>query len=519
LLKKLLLGAGIVFASTQTASAGLTVTKLGTYHSGQYATLATEISAYDRDTKRIFIANVADGTLDILDIADPTNPTLIVSVDMHMHGHHPLSVAVKNGLVAVGIQANVKTDPGAVAFYDTDGNPVAAVTVSSMPDMVTFTPDGKYVLAAIEGEPADDLSVDPEGAVAIIDVQGAIDQLDVVEANFLAFNYVPLDPSVRVNTPGSTPSQNFEPEYITVSSDSKKAYVTLQESNAVATVDLVTKQVTAVAGLGFKDHSLPGNAFDASDRDNGSGGPAIHIQNWPVFGMYQPDGVALLSGDGIPGSFLVMANEGDSREYSAFNETARVSSLTLDPVAFPNAAALKNNAALGRLTITKSNGDTDGDGDFDQIYALGARSFSIRALNGAMVWDSGDGFERKMAELFPTGFNSDNAANNSFDTRSDNKGPEPEGLAVGKVAKRQYAFVGLERMSGVIVYDITNPYAPTYATYINNRDFAGDAALGTAGDLGPENMIFVKADDSPTNRALLITTNEVSGTVTIFELR
>ena len=262
--------------------------------------------------------------------------------------------------------------------------------------------------------------------------------------------------------------------------------MTLQESNAVATVDLVTKQVTGVDGLGFKDHSLPGNGFDASDRDNGSGGPAINIKNWPVFGMYQPDSVALLSGDGIPGSFLVMANEGDSREYSAFNETARVSALTLDPVAFPNAAALKNNAALGRLTVTKSNGDTDGDGDYDQIYTLGARSFSIRALNGAMVWDSGDGFERKMAELFPTGFNSDNATNNSFDTRSDNKGPEPEGLAVGKVAKRQYAFVGLERMSGVIVYDITNPYAPTYATYINNRDFTGDAALGTAGDLGPE---------------------------------
>jgi hypothetical protein len=218
-----------------------------------------------------------------------------------------------------------------------------------------------------------------------------------------------------------------------------------------------------------------------------------------------------------------MANEGDTRAYSGYSEERRVSQLQLDPTAFPNAATLKLNANLGRLLVTRSMGDTDGDGDYDELYSIGGRSFSIYTTDGTQVYDSGDDFEQITATLFPADFNSTNSGNASFDNRSDDKGPEPEGVEIGEINGRMYAFVGLERMSGVMVYDITDPLMPVYQRYLSNRDFSvASSALQTnaaaAGDLGPEGLVFVHATDSPDGQPYLVTSNEISGTVTAYAL-
>ncbi len=257
---------------------------------------------------------------------------------------------------------------------------------------------------------------------------------------------------------------------------------------------------------------LSRSSIDASDKDKG-----VRVRNWPVLGMYQPDGLAtfrLLGAD-----YLVTANEGDARDYDAFAEEQRVKDLVLDPLAFPNAAALKSDPQLGRLTVTSATGDLDGDNDIDQLHVFGARSISIRDAAGALVWDSGDMLERITAQANPTKFNSNNDSNNSFDTRSDNKGPEPEGVAVGEINGKFYAFVCLERDSGVVAFDVTNPVAPTFVQYITTRDFNGNPAIGTAGDLGPEGIVFVPAAQSPTNEHLLIVSYEVSGSVRIFRIK
>ena len=120
-----------------------------------------------------------------------------------------------------------------------------------------------------------------------------------------------------------------------------------------------------------------------------------------------------------------------------------------------------------------------------------------------------------MAERLPKDFNSTNDANGSFDTRSDNKGPEPEGLAVGTIAGRTYAFVGLERIGGVAVFDITVPSRSAFVDYVNTRDFSGDLATNGS-DSGPEGLVFVAATDSPTGSPLLLVGNETSGTTTVF---
>lgn len=239
--------------------------------------------------------------------------------------------------------------------------------------------------------------------------------------------------------------------------------------------------------------------------------------------MYQPDAIAAFSynpsrkNSGPTQTLLVMANEGDARDYSGFAEEKRVSALTLDPTRFPNAAALQNNAVLGRLTVTDQLGDTDGDDDFDELYVLGARSISIRTTSGQLVWDSGDDLERITAAAFPATFNASNTSN-SKDDRSDNKGPEPEGLVIGKAHGRTYAFVGLERIGGVVVYDLSDPAQPGFVTYVNNRDFSQAPNSGNAGDLGPEGLVFIRAEDSPNGQPLLIVANEISGTTTVFQI-
>ncbi|MDY6803309.1 MAG: choice-of-anchor I family protein [Cyanobacteriota bacterium] len=256
-----------------------------------------------------------------------------------------------------------------------------------------------------------------------------------------------------------------------------------------------------------------GNTLDASNEDDG-----INLENWPVFGMYQPDAIESFPIDGK--TYYITANEGDARDYEGFSEEARVGDveIELDPDVFPDATELKAEDALGRLKITNTKGDIDGDGKFDRLYAFGGRSFSIWDEFGNLVYDSSDDFEKLTAELFPDNFNSDNDDNDSFDSRSDDKGPEPEGVAVGEVDGITYAFIGLERVGGIMVYNITNPKKPKFVEYFNNREFDGDASEGTAGDLGPEGLTFIPAEDSPDGRALLVAANEVSGTTTIYQV-
>jgi hypothetical protein len=492
-------------------SGSIELSVLGSYKTGIFAGGAQEIAAFDPASDRLFVVNAGLDTVDVLDVSDPSAPTKVGEIDTDELGS-PNSVDVHDGVVAVALQADPKTDPGTVAFFDADGTQLAAVTAGALPDMLTFSPNGRFVLVANEGEPNDDYSVDPEGSISVIDLAGGVTSLtqsDVRTAGFGGFTKAKLPAGVRIFGPGATVAQDLEPEYVAVAPDGRTAWITLQEANAVAVVDVKRAVVTEIKALGLKDHSLPGNGLDPSDRDG-----AIAIGSWPVFGMYLPDGIESYDFKGR--TFYVTANEGDARAYDTFEEEVRVSALPLDTVAFPNAAFLKNNARLGRLTVTNASGDTDGDGDFDQIHAFGARSFTIWNEGGKVVFDSGDALERLTS--IPGEFNSNHEEGNSPDTRSDNKGPEPEGIELGVVGKRLYAFVGLERISGVMVWDITSPHGPRFVQYLDNRDFAGSPPAGTAGDLGPEGLHFISKKESPIGVPLLAVANEISGTTTLYRV-
>ena len=515
-----------VSADDRRPAAGITLRHLASIGTDSFGDTGAEIVAYDARTRRAFAINSTDNDLAVLDLTDPAAPILLDKISLDAYGAGLNSVATHDGLVAVAVEASPSTDPGKVVFLKARTlQIVGAVTVGALPDMLTFDGEGERVLVANEGEPNSynqPDSVNPEGSISIIDLEHGVANATVRTADFRAFSKDALKAKgVRVFGPNATAAQDLEPEYITLRG--RTAWVTLQEANALAVVDIPTATVLDILPLGLKDHSLPGNGLDPSDRDGPSNTAKIMIGNWPVFGMYQPDAIAQFKVGNE--RYLITANEGDSRDFTGFNEEVRVGSASnpayvLDPTTFQGAPAdLRTNLGLARLTVTNASGDTDDDGDFDRIEVFGARSFSIWSTAGELVWDSGD----RLEQFFAAPANGYTAIFNAStdgtapDNRSDNKGPEPEGVAVGKVDGRTYAFVGLERVGGVMAWDVSKPTAPTFAAYGTTRKL-DVAPTAVGGDIGAEGVTFIAGEESPNGRPLLLVGNEVSRTVSIFQV-
>jgi len=540
---------------------------MGRYETGQFDESAAEIVDFDPATSRAFVVNANSGAIDILDASSPYTPTLVTSLDVAADVASAASlsaedlgaansVAVKNGLVAVAIEASPKQNNGYIAFYETDGTFLSAVEAGALPDMVTFTPDGNKVLAANEGEPNGDYSNDPDGSVTIVDVSGGAASLTSANVTQVSLGSVSLIGPVRISAKSASVGADLEPEYIAVAPDGSAAYVFMQENNAVGVIDLATDTATGIYGLGFKNYSIPGNELDASNRDNG-----INIRNWPIYGVYMPDGADAYEFNGT--TYLITANEGDGREYLTdasdeadctaqggfdfddgdcfhYLDEIRIKDIEDDGATFdPDLVAVlgagfDEDENLGRLkvitnlgtsgtcTSLATSGQPGADCTYENLYAFGARSFTIwNAETLQPVFDSGSDFEVITANRLGEDFNATNDENGG-DDRSDDKGPEPEAVEIASIDGKTYAFIGLERVGGIMVYDVTNPESASFVQYINTRDFTSadlEADLTvTPSDLGPESIKFVSASDSPTGKAMIIVGNEVSGTTAFFDI-
>ncbi|MFM8642042.1 MAG: choice-of-anchor I family protein [Phycisphaerales bacterium] len=488
--------------------------RLGTHATGVFDQSASEIAAFHAPTKRLWVVNGAAG-IDVIDLSDPSAPRKVATHAMPA----PTSVAIHADTVAVAVPSGNAT-PGAVRFLDLDGRMLADVAVGHGPDMCTFTPDGKTLVVANEGEPVGD--ADPEGSISIIDLRDGPAKATVRTADFRAFESERarlVGEGAHLPVSGASVAQQSEPEYVAISPDGRHALVTLQESNALARIDLQAARVLSMTGLGLKDFSASG--LDASDADG-----AIDIRPWPVLGLRQPDTVVTWESGGT--TWFATSNEGEARETKAFDEVVRVKDLALHPDAFPAATAdprmardaIADPKNLGRLQVSRPACDPDGDGTAERIVAFGGRGITVwRLVDGVpeVAWDSGDQVERTVAERMPEAHNGDGKKANSRDARSTSKGPEVEGLALGTVGARRLLFAGLERSGGVMTWDVTDPAAPLLVDYVNPRDPA--AAPASAGDIAPEGLLFVPASTSPNGRPLLVVCNELSGTTTIWEVR
>jgi len=453
---------------------------------------AAEVSAYDVVSKRLFITNSDSNVISVYNIENLEAPVQESAIVLSIYGS-PNSVAVRNGKLAVAVEAPVKQDLGKVLIYNTSSLALQReYVVGALPDMVAFSKDGNILVSANEGEPNEDYTIDPAGSVSIIDLRN-----DTVSTlGFEAFNSqetILETQGFRVFGPGADLAKDVEPEYVAISEDSQTAWVSLQENNGMAKVNLMTKTIDAIYPLGFKDYNQPGNEIDASDKDF-----ETTLKSWNVKGIYQPDAIVAVKIGGV--EYVISANEGDSRDYDGFSEERRVANLTLDTSVYPMYGDFQNKINLGRLKTTTTLGDVDGDGDVDQIYSYGARSFSIWSANGNLVYDSGNSISTETLATTPSRFN-------DADKRSDDKGAEPESVAVLNLGDQRYIlFVGLERTDQVMVYDVTNPLAPTFLTILSHN-----------GDEAPEGLLVIPANQSPTGNDLLVVSNEDSGTVSFYE--
>ncbi|MGJ8691122.1 MAG: choice-of-anchor I family protein [Thalassotalea sp.] len=524
---------------------------------------AAEIVQYQKSTGYIFAINSSGdkATVEIIDMAtaaadtliqdankvtNNTNLSVMTTIDLSNNtagDANSLAISDQLELLAVAMAADTVDANGYIAFYDISGAApifIKNVEVGVLPDMVAFSPDSSKVVVANEGEPDGDYVIDPEGSISIINISNNLVADAAINLTFETYNSMAAELSAQgvmfANPSGrtingslvsTTVAMDLEPEYVAISADSKTAYVSMQENNALAVVDLVNDKLVDIRGLGFKDWS--NLMIDASDKDGG-----INFKKYNnLYGMYQPDTIATISWQGA--DFIVTANEGDGREYFfdvadeaactaangldydeddgclSYTDEVRVEDLTLDPVAF--AGVNNDDDDIGRLKVSIEKGDIDGDGDYDQLYTYGARSFSIFDANGYIIYDSGDDVGRITAAIHGEAFNNDEDENKG-DTRSDAKGAEPEALAIGEIDGHTLAFVGLERMSGVMVYDVTNPFNVSFVDYFHNRGTVeGDDITG---DLAPEGMKFIAATDE--QPAMLIVGNEISGSIAVWQI-
>jgi hypothetical protein len=440
--------AGAHYPTITAAVPQLTFTKLWT-HGHTTAGQLSEIAAFDETTNTIWVVGIVG-----VDVLDATTGALIEHIDVTAHGAVN-SVAIYEGLAAFAIEAASQStacpscdrrNPGKVLFYDTATRlPSAGVNevgVGSLPDMLTFTHDGRLLLVANEATPnrtadATYMSVDPPGSVSVIDVRTrtVVATPEVIDAPTSGSN---------LRVPTST-GMDYEPEYIAVNDDNTLAFVTVQEANGLAVLDLDTYEFTNLIGLGVKDFNVAGNEIDPRDDTPAS----VTFQRVAAKGFYMPDAVATYKHRGT--TYLVMANEGDFREDNDDRSAA---------------STFGAAAPLDRLRVSNR------DSSPGNLFATGARSFSIRTTDGELVYDSGSTLDHEAhkRQIYDDG-------------RSRDKGVEPEGVALLKIDGRTYVFIGLERVTtaAVAVFDITEP----------TKSFFVDMIV-TPGDLSPEGLAAYK---------------------------
>lgn len=522
----------------------LRLTPVATYASGVFDASAAEIVAHDTSSQRLFVVSSDGSQVRVLDASDPENGGLpqINTIPAPVAGFIPNSVDVFDGplgraiAVAWADGSTTVAGRGVVSLYNPDSLAKIGsdITVGFLPDMLTFTPDGSKIVVANEGEIVG--STNPPGSVSIIEFAGSYANANHSEITFDRWNrrerilrargvlMTQLDVGLATSV-----AEDLEPEYVAITEDGAFAWVSLQENNALALIDLNRKRLRNILPLGTVDHSLERSILDVSDRDGG-----INLTTEPVQGLRQPDAIAAMSYNGR--NYLFTANEGDARDFEEirFKDVGDSGEPNFDPSVAATLSPLQADDEIGRLEFNKIASDLDGDGDIDGIYTFGGRSMTVYDAPAVgrfrAIRDTGSDLESYTASRYANVFNSNNDDNDSFESRSDAKGVEPEALTLAEINGKTFAFLGLERQSAIMVYDVSNPRrSPIFQGYFSNRNFVDadgnfidpstPVGLAATGDLGPEGIEFITAANSPiAGVPMIAVANEISGTVTLWRI-
>jgi len=498
-----------------------------------------EIATFHAGSKRIFATNGVKNTIDIYGISDVANPKKVGSVALSPYGNDVTSVAAGKDVVVAVVNVSDKfsatgvptTTNGKIVVFDTSGKVLSSPDVLGvLPDSVTFAPNGTTALVAIEAQPVcakDDPATaakedadyskasDPVGGVTVVDLSNPASPV-LRFAGFDQFSVAEMRAKgIAVSSVVNNVSKDFEPEFVTAV-DNNYAYVTIQEANAIGKLNIGSATFESISRA--FESKVSRVARDTSDRDAGAG-PRTYAN---VVGASQPDAIAGFTVGA--GQYFVTANEGDAREYTCLNDDLRASSLKVDTRRFPDWKTLSGNAALGRAKVNPTIGDKDGDGDIDTIHLRGSNSMTMYR-NGIAIWDSADLLDQIQTQAFGVAningshsLSSDKSTMNYVgQDRSDDKGSEPEGVAVGMVGDRRIAILGLERMTALAIFDITDPGNPIFQEWLQMLPTKATPAKDVK-HWSPEGIVFVPASKSPSGKALIITSYELSGSISIHQV-
>ena len=500
---------------------------------------SAEIATYHAGSKRIFATNGVKNTIDIFDISDVANPKKVGSVALSPYGNDVTSVAAGRDVVVAVVNVSDKfsatgvptTTNGKIVVFDTAGKVLSSPDVLGvLPDSVSFAPNGTTALVAIEAQPVcakDDPATaakedadytkasDPVGGVTVVDLSNPASPV-LKFAGFDQFTVAEMRAKgIAVSSVVNNVSKDFEPEFATAI-DNEYAYVTIQEANAIGKLNIQTATFESITRA--FESKVSTVARDTSDRDSGAG-PRTYAN---VVGASQPDAIAGFKMGS--GNYFITANEGDAREYTCLNDDLRASALKVDPRRFADWKTLSGSAALGRAKVNPTIGDKDGDGDIDTIHLRGSNSMTMYR-NGLAIWDSADLLDQIQTAAFGVAningshsLSADKATMNYVgQDRSDDKGSEPEGVAVGMVGDRRIAVLGLERMTALALFDITQPRVPVFLEWLQMLPTKATPAKDVK-YWSPEGIVFVPADKSPSGKALIITSYELSGSLSIHQI-
>ncbi len=489
----LFLGIGFLFAQAKIFQLGNTIQFVSRISNIEDA----EITAYMPLYHKLFAVG-GNSSITVIDLMVVEKPRII---EKRKLSGKASSVTVFDDLVAVSLISEPHTQNGQVNLYRYNDSLILlkSYSVCPEPDMLTFTPNGAALLVACEGSPSDDGKIDPEGAVALIEISEEEKPVSILKFDHLD-SIALIKNGVRKTGPSSF-FQNLEPEYITVDPSSKIAWVCLQENNAIGVIDLKLKKITNVFGLGALDHSILGQGLDFKKDQQ------IMIENAPILGLRQPDGIAVFSENGK--HYILTANEGASRDYSYYSDETDILSLFQKGLLNPDIFNSSWLTALQKHTFSVM--EPCSNGPCNHVYAFGSRSMSVfDGKTGHLLFDSGDQIEKAVVQVAPSFFNwNSKKEKNKIDARSEDKGPQPETVTIGEFNGRKLAFLGLERMTGIIVWDLKNPEKPAIIDYYLDPK-----------DRGPEGILFISAQKSPFSRVpLLIVGYEYSQSIVIYSIQ
>jgi hypothetical protein len=429
-----------------------------------------------------------------------------------------------------GVAGVIPTDNtgtlGKLAFFNYNtGAVIGTINAGYHPDSVRFSDDGMKIYVANEGEfkPG---AAQAAGSLSIVDVSsitsGNLAALTGLTAS--TFDFTPgnlgsgaslsgirnsnvaavgtsgtfINSVPNFTLVGNQDAGALEPEFVTISQG--KAFVTLQDNNAIGVFDLGTNKWEKINNLGTVTMTI-----DGSDTD------LLKVTTGTVKGLHMPDTIASFVVAGK--TYLVTANEGDARvddrDVSRFGDVGGNDSMVpiLDANYPATATGVRANGALGRLNVSRIDGDTDNNGKIDDVTAIGTRSFSIWEVQGdntlVRTHDSGP-LDGLLNTLDTGAYNMNRGTTAQFDTRSDDKGVEPEGLTIFSVDGKTLLALMLERQNGVLLYDITDPNSPLYLDYINTYGSGVAGADPNDRLVSPEGSLYISAADSPTGTSLLL---------------